>query len=107
MESLKGGDFCENVYGITIYQLTKSNPSLNGAFNKAMAGYAAIFTEKIIEKYKGFEGLTSLVDVGGGNGKTLGMIVAKYPTIKGLNFDLPHVVNVEPSYQGMPPNSFL
>nr|QAX90938.1 caffeic acid O-methyltransferase [Catalpa bungei]QAX90957.1 caffeic acid O-methyltransferase [Catalpa bungei] len=52
-------------------------------------------------EYKGFEGLKSLVDVGGGIGTSLNMIISKYPSIKGINFDLPHVIQDAPSYSGV------
>jgi caffeic acid 3-O-methyltransferase len=29
------------------------------------------------------------------------MIVSKYPSIRGINFDLPHVIEDAPSYPGM------
>ncbi|KAJ0078195.1 hypothetical protein Patl1_36997 [Pistacia atlantica] len=51
--------------------------------------------------YKGFEGLKVLVDVGGGIGVTLDVITSKYPHIKGINFDLPHVLAEAPTYSGV------
>ncbi|KAK3001803.1 hypothetical protein RJ639_022018 [Escallonia herrerae] len=44
-----------------------------------------------------FEGLGSLVDVGGGDGTSLGMVVKACPWIRGINFDLPHVVSLAPN----------
>ena len=43
----------------------------------------------------------SLVDVGGGTGSVLAEIVKSYPHIKGINFDLPHVVAMAPIYDGI------
>lgn len=54
----------------------------------------------ILEIYQGFEGLTSLVDVGGGDGGILNMIISKYPTIKGNNFDLAHILDRSPTHPG-------
>ena len=65
-----------------------------------MKDHSTIVVKKILEKYNGFEGLGSLVDVGGGTGATINTIVSKYPTIKGINFDLPHVIEDAPSYTG-------
>ncbi|CAM6098938.1 unnamed protein product [Calypogeia fissa] len=42
------------------------------------------------------EGVTTLVDVGGGWGATIAEIVAEYPHIQGINFDLPHVIATAP-----------
>ena len=60
-----------------------------------------IFFVVILDVYKGFEGLKVLVDVGGGIGVTLNVITSKYPQIRGINFDLPHVVSDAPSYPGI------
>ena len=54
----------------------------------------------ILECYHGFDNLKSVVDVGGGLGITINMIVSKHPTIKGINFDLPHVTRHAPLYPG-------
>ncbi|KAL8162206.1 hypothetical protein V2J09_013695 [Rumex salicifolius] len=47
------------------------------------------------------EGISTLVDVGGGIGSSLNMIISSYPSIKGVNFDLPHVVHNAPAYPGV------
>ncbi|OMO70079.1 O-methyltransferase, family 2 [Corchorus olitorius] len=57
--------------------------------------------KKILETYKGFEKLNRVVDVGGGLGITLNMITSKYPSIKGINFDLPYVIRHAPAYPGV------
>ena len=41
-----------------------------------------------------------MVDVGEGVGTTLGIITYKYPTIKAINFDLPHVIQHAVPYPG-------
>ncbi|KAK9169323.1 hypothetical protein Syun_001463 [Stephania yunnanensis] len=57
-----------------------------------------VVMRKIFDKYRGFDGLKVVVDVGGGVGTNISMIVSKYPTIKGINFELPHVVEAAPSF---------
>ena len=56
--------------------------------------------KKILKLYKGFEHFKQLVDVGGGLGVNLNLITSLYPHIKGINFDLPHVIEDAPSYPG-------
>ncbi|CDY18302.1 BnaC09g30540D [Brassica napus] len=73
----------------------------NKVFNNGMSNHSTITMKKILETYNGFEGLVSLVDVGGGIGATLKMIVSKYPNLKGINFDLPHVIEDAPSHPGV------
>jgi hypothetical protein len=41
------------------------------------------------------------VDVGGGTGSSLALIAAKYPHIRGINYDRPHVVAASPAYPGI------
>ncbi|KAK3015153.1 hypothetical protein RJ639_005299 [Escallonia herrerae] len=48
-----------------------------------------------------FKGLGSLVDIGGGNGTTLSIVVKACPWIQGINFDLPHVASVAPKCDGV------
>ncbi|KAK1353200.1 hypothetical protein POM88_052335 [Heracleum sosnowskyi] len=48
--------------------------------------------QKILEVYTGFKEITEIIDVGGGTGATVAKIIAKYPQIRGINFDLPHVI---------------
>ncbi|KAB2608980.1 caffeic acid 3-O-methyltransferase-like [Pyrus ussuriensis x Pyrus communis] len=42
--------------------------------------------------YMDFEGQHTLVDMGGGDGTILNMIISKHPTIKDINSDFPSVV---------------
>ncbi|KAK7308428.1 hypothetical protein VNO77_42033 [Canavalia gladiata] len=67
-------------------------------FSNAMAVCVSLLMERVLEVYKGFE-VSTLVDVGGGVGHSLEHIISKYPSIKGINFDLPQVV------RNAPPNS--
>ncbi|KAF7851076.1 hypothetical protein BT93_L4639 [Corymbia citriodora subsp. variegata] len=93
-----GGNLFQKVHGKTMFQCMKEDSSLNKYFNDAMAGLSQMQTRKILDVYHGFDGIRTLVDVGGGKGVTLNMIVSKYPSIKGINFDLPQVIEHAPSY---------
>ncbi|KAI3431943.1 uncharacterized protein J3R85_007826 [Psidium guajava] len=98
---LEGGDQFKKVHGVPVFEYMDIDSTYNNMFNKAMAGLATIVMNKILEFYQGFEGLTTLVDVAGGTGKCLNMIISKYPSIMGINFDLPHVIESAPSYSGI------
>ncbi|OIT23733.1 PREDICTED: caffeic acid 3-O-methyltransferase-like [Nicotiana attenuata] len=98
---LEGGVPFDRVHGVHAFEYPKSDPKFNDVFNKAMINHTTVVIKKILENYKGFDNLKTLVDVGGGLGVNLKMITAKYPTIKGTNFDLPHVVQHAPSYPGV------
>ncbi|KDP40587.1 hypothetical protein JCGZ_24586 [Jatropha curcas] len=98
---LEGGNLFKKVHGMSIFEYMNRDPEFNTIFNQAMAGLSSVIMNGILAKYKGFEGLTSLVDVGGGTGRTLHMIISKYPSIKGINYDLPHVIQSAPPYAGI------
>ena len=63
-----------------------------------MLNHTNIVIKHIIESHKGFKQLRQLVDVGGSLGVTLNLITSKYPHIKGINFDLHHVIQHAPTY---------
>ncbi|KAK4492765.1 hypothetical protein RD792_000084 [Penstemon davidsonii] len=98
---LEGGIPFNRAYGRSLFEYTATDSRFNQVFNKAMSEQSTISVNKILESYKGFDGLKSIVDVGGGIGSTLNKIISKYPSIKGINFDLPHVVKDAPSYKGV------
>ena len=58
------------------------------------------FDQKVLKEYRGFEEVKELMDVGGGDGSSLAKIVSMYPHIRGINFDLPSVIDQAPTYQG-------
>ncbi|XP_051138390.1 caffeic acid 3-O-methyltransferase 2 [Andrographis paniculata] len=98
---LEGGIPFNKAYGMTAFEYHGTDPRFNKVFNEGMSNHSTILMKKILESYSGFDGLRTIVDVGGGTGATLNMIVAKHPSIKGINFDLPHVVQDAPSYPGV------
>ena len=97
---LEGGVPFNKAYGMTAFEYHGKDPRFNKVFNKGMSDHSTITMKYILETYKGFEGLSSLVDVGGGTGAVVSTIVSKYPSIKGINFDLPHVIADAPSFPG-------
>lgn len=80
----------------------KENKSLKEDFNESMMSHTTIVMNKILENYDGFESLrdSTLVDVGGGIGTNLGQALSKFPHLKGINFDLPHIVSEAPQIHG-------
>ncbi|KAE8077600.1 hypothetical protein FH972_016152 [Carpinus fangiana] len=95
---LEGGIPFNKAHGMAAFEYHGKDLRFNKVFNKGMSDQSTITMKKILETYKGFEGLTSVVDVGGGTGAVLSMTVSKYPSIRGINFDLPHVIEDAPSY---------
>uniref|UniRef100_A0A7N0RA59 Uncharacterized protein n=1 Tax=Kalanchoe fedtschenkoi TaxID=63787 RepID=A0A7N0RA59_KALFE len=71
---------------------TSQNPATRELLNTFMAQRTTMMMNLLTENYHGFDGVKVLVDVGGSNGASLKSIVSAKPHIKGVNFDLPHVV---------------
>uniref|UniRef100_A0A803RCJ9 caffeate O-methyltransferase n=1 Tax=Cannabis sativa TaxID=3483 RepID=A0A803RCJ9_CANSA len=98
---LEGGIPFNRLHGMNYFEYTALDSRFNKVFNRAMQSMTTMLAKQTIESYKGFENLKQLVDVGGGLGVTLKEITSTYPHIKGINFDLPHVVQHAPSYPGV------
>ncbi|GFQ08020.1 caffeic acid 3-o-methyltransferase 1 [Phtheirospermum japonicum] len=91
----------KKAFGMNIFEYMRIDQRFNKLSHQAMSNLSTMFMKKILESYNGFEGLKSVVDVGGGIGATLNTIISKYPSIKGINFDLSHVVEHAPPYPGV------
>lgn len=98
---MEGGIPFDRVHGMHIFEYASGNPRFDETYHKAMFNHSTIAMKRILEHYKGFQNVEQLVDVGGGFGVTLSMITSKYPQIKAVNFDFPHVVQDAPSYPGV------
>ncbi|KAH9728020.1 Flavone 3'-O-methyltransferase 1 [Citrus sinensis] len=81
---LEGGIAFNKAHGMHIYDYLGVDSSFNDVFNNGMSSHTSVVMEKVLESYKGFEHVKKLVDVGGGLGATLNMIISKYPHIKGI-----------------------
>ncbi|PRQ49990.1 putative catechol O-methyltransferase [Rosa chinensis] len=83
----------DTAHGMTFWDYGNHQPSIAHFFNDAMASDARLVTSVIIDDCKGvFEGLESLVDVGGGTGTVAKAIADAFPHIECTVLDLPHVV---------------
>ncbi|KAH7424533.1 hypothetical protein KP509_11G013000 [Ceratopteris richardii] len=98
---LHGGNAFAMVHGSAFFPFTQQNKTYAQTFNNAMSGHSQLFMIKFLDTYGGLQTLHSLVDVGGGNGDCLRSITTRYPHIRGINLELPHVVEKAPSYPGV------
>lgn len=91
----------ERTQGMPFFDYLGKNQRLGTMFDHAMAEHSVILVTKMVEYFRGFDDVRQLVDVGGGTGNTLEMITSRYKHIKGINFDLPHVISQAPSLPGV------
>eukprot|EP00268_Persea_americana_P045640 TRINITY_DN46633_c0_g1_i1.p1 TRINITY_DN46633_c0_g1~~TRINITY_DN46633_c0_g1_i1.p1 ORF type:complete len:349 (+),score=53.39 TRINITY_DN46633_c0_g1_i1:52-1098(+) len=88
-------------YGMSAFEYYGKDKRFSKLFNAGMFNHSTSTMRDVLENYMGFEGLEEIVDVGGGIGGSLMMIISKYPHIKGTNFDLPYVIADAPCYPGV------
>ncbi|XP_065871216.1 acetylserotonin O-methyltransferase-like [Euphorbia lathyris] len=99
---LSGSASFKGAHGDDLWKYGEENPDHSQLFNEAMASNARFTVRSLIGKCpEVFDGVKSLVDVGGGNGTSLSLLVEAFPWIDGINFDLPHVVSVAPEFDGV------
>ncbi len=79
------------LFGADVFEHLKKNPDKNELYNKAMTNTSDIFSDVFTASYN-FSGIKKLIDIGGGEGLLLSKILASYPEMQGILFDLPHVV---------------
>ncbi|KAI0497280.1 hypothetical protein KFK09_020503 [Dendrobium nobile] len=88
------GSAFEMVSGETVFGRAARDPVLSHKFNEGMAESARITAAAMVEgAEKVFEGLRSMVDVGGGMGTVARVIRRRFPGIRVLVLDLAHVVD--------------
>ena len=81
----------EKVYGQPIFDYLGQRPEQAKLFDAAMVSIHGRETLAMIEAYD-FSRFGTLADLGGGNGSLLTAVLRKTPRLKGVLFDLPHVV---------------
>ncbi|KAK2359542.1 isoflavone 7-O-methyltransferase [Trifolium repens] len=78
--------------GSDFWEFLNENPKYNTMFNDAMASDSKMINLALKDCDFVFEGLESIVDVGGGNGTTAKIICEKFHKLKCVVFDRPKVV---------------
>ncbi|XP_038973478.1 trans-resveratrol di-O-methyltransferase-like [Phoenix dactylifera] len=88
----------EMSYGKPLFEMTGDDPAFNRLFNEAMASDSRLAMKSVVARCKdAFQGVSSLVDVGGGDGTSARAIAEAFPSIKRIIvYDLPHVIATVP-----------
>ncbi|CAO2813082.1 unnamed protein product [Amaranthus hypochondriacus] len=83
-------------HGMSFWEHASLNPEFSECFNQAMECDSRFVTSLLVtnKEFRGlFDGIETLVDVGGGNGTTAKAISEAFPWLKCSVLDLPHVVS--------------
>jgi hypothetical protein len=86
-----GESASEHLYGMKFFQYLRQNTDAGQVFNRAMTESSAIHNDAVLMAYD-FSSIGKLADIGGGQGRFLSEILLQYPNMRGMLFDLPHVI---------------
>ena len=81
----------EKVYGKPIFDYLGDNPDKARIFDAAMVGIHGRESDAILDAYD-FSQIGVVTDIGGGNGSQITGILHRHTAMKGILFDLPHVI---------------
>lgn len=91
--SVKSGQPAFNkVWRSGLFDYVNRTPELAASFNGFMASQTIAVAHAVLDAYD-FSGVNTLVDVGGGYGALIASVLASHPAMRGILFDLPHVIN--------------
>ncbi|XP_028766541.1 isoflavone-7-O-methyltransferase 9-like [Neltuma alba] len=82
----------ESAFGLGFWDLLERDHQYIKSFNEGMASDSQMINMALRDCKSIFDGLETLVDVGGGTGTTCRIIFETYPNLKCIVFDLPQVV---------------
>jgi hypothetical protein len=82
----------DDTFGQPAWDYYEAHPEAGELFNRAMTSSATIKRHAVVAGHD-FVGIRVLVDVGGGHGSILAAVLAAHPEMRGILFDLPHVVS--------------
>jgi hypothetical protein len=89
LESIMTGKTAAQLQGLSnSFDLMARSPEAVSIFNAAMVEVTRFAAPDILSAYD-FGRITHLMDVGGGSGQLVGLVVKQYPQIRGTVFDLP------------------
>lgn len=88
---LSGIPSFDQIYGKSYFEYLAADPKMNYRFEAAMSNLALDEDERIAAAID-VQGVKTLVDVGGGRGGFVAKVLQKHPHLRGILFELPHVV---------------
>lgn len=82
----------EKVHGLEVFPYFQQHPEEYEIFNRAMTSMSTNVLPALVEAYD-FTGVDTLVDIAGGHGMLLSGFLKRNPSLKGVLFDLPQVID--------------
>jgi hypothetical protein len=92
LETVRTGEPAfERLYGKPVFAYLAEHPEQARLFDAAMTGANNRATRAALDAYD-LSGVGTVADIGGGLGTNLTAVLDRYPTMRGVLFDQPHVV---------------
>ncbi len=92
MHSVKTGEIAfDNLFKQNAWEYYAQNPEDASNFNQAMKGMTEVVNAAVLAAYD-FSGVNKLIDIAGGTGRLISAILNAHPQMRGVLFDLPHVI---------------
>ncbi len=86
-----GRPMASEALGMELFDWYAQNPEEAGFFNAAMGNLSALAASELVRVYD-FSAARTVVDVGGAHGVLLSAVLRANPAVRGILFDLPHVI---------------
>jgi hypothetical protein len=86
-----GNPAWKEVHGQPVFPYFATNQKASKIFDDAMSSFTTLATNAVVEAYD-FSSVRTLVDVAGGHGRLLTGILSANANMRGVLFDLPHVI---------------
>ena len=91
--SIKTGESGQrSLLGMAAFETLEHDAEVAASFNEAMTDLTRLIAAEVVRVYD-FTGIRRVVDVGGGHAALLAAILAAYPDLQGVLFDLPHAMD--------------
>ena len=81
----------DHVFGAPIFEYLSREPAAAAVFDSAMTSISTTEARAAADAYD-FSGIGTLMDVAGGHGFLLATVLRRHTSMRGILFDLPHVV---------------
>jgi hypothetical protein len=89
----------EKAIGMPLFDRLATRPEEAALFSETMVGFHNMEPPAVAEGYD-FSGIRTLADVGGATGHMLTAVLGRHQQLRGILFDLPHVVRDAPAFIG-------
>jgi len=81
----------EKALGMSSWEYRAKNPDVSAIFDRAMTAISRATASAVVNVYD-FSQFQTVADIAGGHGALLAVILSRFPAVRGVLFDQPHVV---------------